>query len=282
MNLIEIIPERMNNSIMFEQAKSTVENCPIIETEPGPVCDPQSRQDVEKIIESWNLAFINAARKPLQDLRPYSTESLEWLMMEHYQFSFRNTKFLWAAAEVTGAFDTGSVKEELVRNFKEESGHAALYKMALKKIGADVDERQEFAPTSQFLEAVGHLCEQDPSFVLGTMFATEMAAIFEHEVFLDVSREVVARRGLGEVGKPLLGFHEMHLDGVEQSHKDELGIFLRGVAPDQPVVEREGNRPTLQPQLALTGGRQAIELMKTWWASLFEELNAKNGLSATA
>jgi len=242
----------------------------------------QNKIDVEKTIDRWNEEFTSNARKPLDDLSKYSTESLEWLMMEHYQFSFRNCQFLWDAAETTGAFDTDAIKKELTRNYKEESGHAALYKAGLKKVGSDVETRMEFAPTTRFLESVGKLCKREPSFVLGAMFATETAAIFEHQVFLAVSKEVVARRGAGAAGKPLVAFHQMHLDGVEQSHKDELGIFLRGVYQDQSVVAREGDRPTIYPQQVLDGGKEGIELMKAWWGNLFAELNAKNGILAKA
>lgn len=242
----------------------------------------QNKIDLEKTIDRWNEEFTSNARKPLEDLSKYSTESLEWLMMEHYQFSFTNCQFLWDAAETTGGFDTDAVKKELTRNYKEESGHAALYKLALKKVGSDVDTRVEFAPTTNFLRSIGELCKGTPSAVLGTMFATETAAIFEHQVFLHVSEEVVARREAGAEGKPLLGFHQMHLDGVEQSHKDELGIFLRDVYADQPVVPAEGNRPTMHPQQVLDGGKAGIELMKTWWAGLFAELNAQNGILAKA
>ena len=242
----------------------------------------QNKLDLEKTIDQWNEEFTNNARKPLQDLSRYSTESLEWLMMEHYQFSFANCQFLWNAAETTGAFDTDAVKNELIRNYKEESGHAALYKLALKKVGSDVDARAEFAPTTHFLKSIGEMCSLEPSAVLGFMFATETAAIFEHQVFLAVSEEVVARRNAGAEGKPLLGFHQMHLDGVEQSHKDELGIFLRGVYADAEVVPAEGNRPTIRPQQALDAGKKAIETMKAWWTELFAELYAKNGLLAKA
>ena len=136
--------------------------------------------DVEKTIDQWNEEFTSNARKPLRDLSQYSTEGLEWLMMEHYQFSFRNCEFLWNAAQTAGGFDTEAVKDELIRNFKEESGHAAMYKAALKRVGSDVETRKEFKPTTGFLDSIGNLCLQDPSYVLGTMFATETAAIFEH------------------------------------------------------------------------------------------------------
>ncbi len=109
-------------------------------------------------------------------------------MVEHYQFSYRNTKFLATAAEVAMAFDTDAVNKELERNCGEESGHAVMYKAALKDIGVDVEARKEFPSTSRFLEGVGDLCLRDPSVVLGMMFATETAAIFEHEVFRDVSK----------------------------------------------------------------------------------------------
>lgn len=241
-----------------------------------------TRIDVEKTIDAWNAEFTDNARKPLEDLSQYSTESLEWLMMEHYQFSFRNTVFLKDAAETAGAFDTDAIQKELIRNFNEENGHAAMYKAALKRVGSDVETRVEFAPTSRFLESVGSLCKREPSFVLGTMFATETAAIFEHQVFKAVSLEVVARRNAGVEGKPLVYFHQMHLDGVEQSHKDELGIFLRGVYADQPVVAKEGNRPTLNPQQVLAGGKEAVELMTTWWNHLFAELRVQNRVVAQA
>ena len=242
----------------------------------------QKKLDVEKTIDQWNADFTDNARKPLQDLSQYSTESLEWLMMEHYQFSFRNCEFLWNAAQTTGAFDTGAVKKELIRNYEEENGHAAMYKAALKKVGSDVEARDEFTPTTQFLDSIGELCAREPSSVLGTMFATETAAIFEHQVFRAISVEVIARRGAGVKGKPLVAFHDLHLDGVEQSHKDEIGIFLRGLHEDQSVVAGEGDRPTIRPQQALEGGKEAIELMKAWWVDLFAAMNEKNKVLAMA
>ena len=235
--------------------------------------------DVEKTIDRWNEEFTSNSRKPLRDLSQYSTEGLEWLMMEHYQFSFRNCEFLWNAAQTSGAFDTDAVKKELIRNYKEESGHAAMYKAALKKVGADVETREEFTPTTHFLDSVGELTKREPSLVLGAMFATETAAIFEHQVFRDVSEEVIARRGVGDLGAPLVAFHNLHLDGVEQSHKDELGIFLRDIYEAQPVVSAEGNRPTIYPRQALDGGRQAIDLMNDWWGHLFAELDKKKVLA---
>jgi len=236
----------------------------------------EKTMDVEKTIDQWNADFTNNAKKPLQDLSQYNTESLEWLMMEHYQFSFRNCEFLWIAAQTTEAFDTDIVKKELIRNYNEENGHAAMYKAALKKVGSDVEAREEFTPTTKFLDSIGELCARDPSSVLGTMFATETAAIFEHQVFRAISEEVIARREAGNSGKHLVGFHDLHLDGVEQSHKDELGIFLRGLYQDQSVVAGEGDRPTIHPQQALEGGKEAIDLMKAWWVNLFAEMNKKN------
>ena len=240
----------------------------------------QDRIDLEKTIDSWNLEFTDNARKPLDDLSQYSTESLEWLMMEHYQFSFANCAFLSQAAESAASFDTDAIKNELIRNFKEENGHAALYKLALKKIGSDVEARADFAPTSKFLKSIGEIVTAEPSAVLGSMFATETTAIFEHQVFLAVSEEVVKRKNSGADGKPLLGFHQMHLDGVEQSHKDELGIFLRGVYHEDPIVAAEGARPTINTQQVLNGGKVAIELMKIWWDGLYAELRAMNQTTA--
>ncbi len=202
-------------------------------------------------------------------------------MVEHYQFSYRNTKFL-AAADVIMAFDTDAVNKELERNRGEENGHAVMYKAALKNIGVDVETRKEFPSTSRFLEGVGDLCLRDPSVVLGMMFATETAAIFEHEVFRDVSKEVIARRKAGSKGDPLVYFHDRHLSGVEQSHREELGVFLRGLDKASPVAPRDGERPTIEPPKAMAGAEQAIGAMRAWWADLLAEVRARSAQAAAA
>lgn len=232
--------------------------------------------DLASLIDARNKDFIDDAKAQLEDLSPYSTEALEWLMVEHYQFSYRNTKFLAAAAEVAIAFDTDAINKELERNCGEENGHAVMYKAALADIGISVETRKEFPSTTRFLESIGELCLREPSAVLGTMFATETAAIFEHEVFRDVSKEVIARRKVGSEGDPLVYFHDMHLSGVEQSHREELGVFLRGLDKAQQVAPRDGERPTIEPPKALAGAEQAIAAMRAWWADLLSELRARS------
>ena len=238
--------------------------------------------DLVSYIDARNQDFITDAKAQLADLSPYSTEALEWLMVEHYQFSYRNTKFLAAAAEVAMAFDTAAINKELERNCGEENGHAVMYKAALRDIGVDVETRKEFASTSRFLEGMGDLCLRDPSAVLGTMFATETAAIFEHEVFREVSKEVIARRRAGRKGDPLVYFHDMHLSGIEQSHREELGVFLRGLDKARPVAPRAGERPTIEPPKALAGAEQAIGAMRAWWADLLAELRARSAPATAA
>lgn len=228
--------------------------------------------DIAGTIDRRNHRFISSAKDRLRDLGPYSTEALEWLMVEHYQFSFANTRFLATSAAVTRGFDSDAVAQELTRNCAEEDGHAVMYRAALRKVGIEVEARREFSSTTAFLTAIGRLVDRSPSAVLGTMFATETAAIFEHEVFLDISREVITRRGSGLRGKALLHFHEMHLGGVEQSHRDELGVFFNGVPIDQELVARAGDRPTIAPRQALEGAFAAIEAMEVWWADLFAEI----------
>ena len=239
-----------------------------------PRMNTESGMDVAATIDSLNREFIDNAKARLRDLEKFSTEALEWLMVEHYQFSSANVEFLSTAAKTTRSFDTDSVERELIRNCKEESGHAAMYRRALMEIDIDVETRVEFHPTTNFLGSIGELLTNDPSNVLGTMFATETAAIFEHEVFLDISNEVIARRGMGERGSALVYFHEMHLSGVEQSHRDELGVFIRGVSPDEELAVRQGERPTLRPRQALEGASLAIAAMKSWWSELLTKTEA--------
>jgi hypothetical protein len=237
------------------------------------VTENDSKGCIPNEIDRQNYAFINDVKAELANLDPYTTASLEWLMLEHYQFSFRNTKFLATAASVTESFDTDAVHKELLRNLAEENNHAAIYKAALKQIDLDVETRTEFKPTTVFLETIGRLSSGTPSSVLGTMFATETAAIFEHEVFKDISEEVLRRRELEARGQQLVGFHDMHLSGVEQSHRNELGIFLEGLDFDT-VAPRELDRPTINTAQAMVGAEQAIAAMKSWWSNLLNEARA--------
>jgi hypothetical protein len=110
------------------------------------------------------------------------------------------------------------------------------------------------------------------------MFATETAAIFEHEVFKDISHEVLRRRGLEKQGKQLVWFHEMHLSGVEQSHRNELGVFLQGLGFNT-VVERELDRPTIDTCQAVEGAERAIESMRSWWKDLVAEICIMSNVS---
>jgi hypothetical protein len=243
---------------------------PMIETISTALAD--SKASIHTEIDRQNYDFINGVKAQLADLKPYSTSALEWLMLEHYQFSLRNTKFLAIAAEVTESFDTQAIHLELLRNLAEENNHAAIYKSALKQINLDVDERTEFKSTTVFLETIERLSSGSPSSVLGTMFATETAAIFEHEVFKDISEEVLRRRSLEAHGQHLVGFHDMHLSGVEQSHRNELGIFLEGLEFGT-IVERNADRPTIDTSQVVDGAEQAIAAMKYWWSDLIDEIS---------
>jgi hypothetical protein len=234
----------------------------------------ESITDVTAVIDQKNQEFFDNAKTRLVDLSKYSTSALEWLMMEHFQFSYANVGFLADAVKATTAFDTTAVKKELIRNHGEESGHAAIYRDALKRIDVDLNTRVEFTPTTDFLKKIKILSSGEPSTVLGSMFATETAAIFEHQVFRDISKEVIKRGHWSDQGDKLVWFHDMHLAGVEQSHRDELGIFLRGLSPEQTIATQEGDRPTIDVQQALKGAYQAIETMVVWWDAMLTKAQA--------
>jgi hypothetical protein len=221
------------------------------------------------ILNSENLNFISAVKGQLSDLSSLSDPFLDWLMVEHYQFSARNTGFLATAADVAQKLTNGEIELELRRNLAEENNHAAMYKRALADIGVNVGDRVDFPPTPYFFYRISDLIGGDPSRMLGAMYATETAAIFEHEVFRDISKEVIARRQLTSEGKGLKYFHDMHLSGVEQSHKDELGIFMVGMTID----ERAASKGAIDAALALEGGRSTIDAMRQWWQDLLSQIS---------
>lgn len=216
-------------------------------------------------LDAANRRFTQPVKDSLRALDDFSDGALEWLMLEHYQFSNANVGFLGAAATVTARLAEPGVAEELLRNRREEDGHAAMYRRALAEIGSPVQDRLPFAPTARFLEDIGRLVQGTPSRVLGTMYATETAAIFEHEVFWDVSREVCARRGIAWEDTTLRRFHGLHLEGVEQGHKDGLGVFID--AADGQGDGRKGEAAIDAAQVD-QGAEAAIATMTAWWDAL--------------
>jgi hypothetical protein len=219
-------------------------------------------------IDGENLRFTSRVKSHLSDLARFDLASLEWLMVEHYQFSNRNTTFLADAAKTAESFSTPGVTAELRRNLAEESGHARMYRRALLEIGIDTEQRKPFSPTAEFFETLSTLVAPEPSTMLGAMYATETAAIFEHEVFRDISREIMQRREIVWEGARLKYFHDMHLSGVEQSHKDELGVFLKIPLAATGV----GEDASINPVVAHEGARSAILAMTKWWNSLLDNL----------
>ncbi len=218
-------------------------------------------------IDAANGLFTSHVKDQLKAPERFSEEALEWLMLEHFQFSNTNPGFLAASATATQRLATSGVAAELLRNFREENGHAAIYKRSLAEIGSPVETRRTFAPTQAFLADIERLTKGTASQILGTMYATETAAIFEHEVFWDLSRELCRRRGIAWETTTLKRFHDMHLEGVEQSHKDGLGIFI-----DQPdACGDAGDGEPIDAAQVAEGAEAAIRTMRVWWEALLDE-----------
>ncbi|GAA3367688.1 DUF3865 domain-containing protein [Streptomyces sannanensis] len=224
-------------------------------------------------IDERNDAFTSAVKsKLLNHLPTASTESLDWLIMEHYQFSFANCGLLQAAVECTKTLAEPGVSVELQRNVDEEDGHAPMYKQGMLNVGTDMDKRVEFPATTKFLAEVKALCAPNPSRALGALYATETAAIFEHEVFFEICREICDRRGFTYEGSLIKRFHDIHLeDGVEQGHKDGLAAF---VDLDQTGVEFPEGEAIDRGEVR-QGGLDAIEVMQVWWDALLDKALAE-------
>lgn len=220
-------------------------------------------------VDEINDAFTSAVKgKLLKSLSSMSTESLEWLVMEWYQFSFANKELLQTAVDCTKKFAEAGVSVELQRNVDEEDGHAPMCKQGMLNIGTDMDKRVEFPATTKFLADVAELCAPNPSRALGALYATETAAIFEHEVFFEICREICERHGFTYEGSLIKRFHDIHLeDGVEQGHKDGLAAF---VDLDTTATEVANGEP-VDPAQVRAGALDAIKVMQVWWDALLEK-----------
>ncbi|MCB5911840.1 hypothetical protein [Streptomyces pinistramenti] len=228
-------------------------------------------------IDERNDAFTNAVKDQLLKALPQvGTASLEWLVREHYQFSFANKTLLQKAVDCTKKLADKGVSTELQRNVDEEDGHAPMYKKGMLEAGTDMDERVEFAPTTRFLADVDALCAPDPSRALGSLYATETAAIFEHEVFYEICKEICDRRGFTYDGSLIKRFHDIHLeDGIEQGHKDGLAAFV-DLGPDAA----DGDGDPIDMAEVRKGAMDAIAIMQVWWNALLEKTLTGPGVTA--
>jgi hypothetical protein len=221
-------------------------------------------------IDKKNYEFTLEIKQYLKiNVPKLSEESLAWLMLEHYQFSLRNTSFLYTAAQTAKQLEEKGVQKALMHNYDEETGHDAIYKKALGKIGIDIEKRVKFKSTTQFFDKIQSLISTDPSYALGTIYATETAAIFEHEVFKDMSLELINRRNLDiERGVDLIAFYDLHLDGVEQAHKDDLGQYVNM----QQTASGESQIQKIETGKLETAALEAIDAMIVWWNDLLSEV----------
>lgn len=230
-------------------------------------------------IDEVNDAFTSSVKQEILDSLPaMSTDTLEWLVMEHYQFSFANKDLLQNAVECTKKLAEPGVSAELQRNVNEEDGHAPMYKQGMLNIGTDMGQRVQFPATTKFLQDVESLTEPDPSRALGALYATETAAIFEHETFFEICREICERRGHVYQGSLIKRFHDIHLeDGVEQGHKDGLAAFVDLDQTGTPVI---GGEPIERAHVR-AGALEAIEVMQVWWDALLGQARtAQSGVTA--
>jgi hypothetical protein len=233
----------------------------------------RSAERLSEDIDKKNYDFTSRVKERiLSNLSSVHDDALEWLVMEHYQFSYANKSLLQAAVKCTTRLAEKGVSIELQRNVNEEDGHAPMYKRGMLECGTDMDRRVEFAPTTEFLNNVRELCSPDPSRALGALYATETAAIFEHETLFDVCKEIARRRNFTYEGSLIKHFHDIHLSGgVEQGHKDGLVIFVDGVEAPAGAEGEPIDKAALKQ-----GAFAAIDAMQIWWDTMLDEAFARS------
>jgi hypothetical protein len=200
-----------------------------------------------------------------------SEDAIEWIMMEHYQFSLRNTEFLLIGTNTTQDLTEVGVTKELRRHFDEELNHATWYRKGLKEIGTNVvGKHVPFQATTEFFHKIRQLVSTEPSIALGTLYATEGAAIYEGVVFTEANRKVSEHRHIDYDRTSLKNFHDIHLEGVEQSHIDGLGVFVDPVNSND-AVNTDGASLKIDRDKVETGAHQALDAMFTWWDAMLTE-----------
>lgn len=206
-------------------------------------------------------AFITSVN--LQVARvSFSQHASVWLMLELFQFSRRNPDLLITGAKVLGDLDDQRMARTLFENYQEESTHPVIYEQCLREYDIHVELRQTFPATEQFLDTLMSIIKAGPSLALGALYATESAALMEHRILNDLSRNIAMAKGIRYEESGLAQFHALHLNGVEEAHARALGAFIQ---TDDSALLQAG---------VLRGTAEAVQAMATWWRAMFSVLCA--------
>lgn len=237
---------------------------------------PQTSPATElgKRIDEYCDRIGNAVRARMTRLEEFSEDRLERIMFEGWQVSVQNPPILLTAAETSRKLAEQGVYKELMRNYREEQTHSELYRKGLAAIGSDVSKRTPWAPSDALFACVNRLIAEDPSLTLGSMYASEAVALFESELLMEVAREVIRRRGVAERGRKLIAFHELHLGGVEQGHKNGLADFLEARATEDGL--------SVDLEKVWEGAVVTIDAIDAWWGHLLDPAApVKEGIPAS-
>ncbi|MGY0057750.1 DUF3865 domain-containing protein [Streptomyces sp. LZ34] len=217
----------------------------------------QLDQDITSLWEEVKSALKLDERTP---------EELRFLIHEHSVFSRENPKFLSTAEKSASAVP--ALSEELKRNYLEESGgsdqpnHFDIYSEGLRRsFDFRVDEHVPSEVTVRFVDDVLTLAGSgDESVACGAFYATEAAAIAELELVRDIVEQYGNRRGT-PVDTTVVEFFDLHLNGVEQEHRDGIAAFIHRA--DEYGLDRAGIQ---------RGFDGAVQAMRTWWGGLATSL----------
>ncbi|MFI1184569.1 DUF3865 domain-containing protein [Streptomyces sp. NPDC020799] len=199
-------------------------------------------------------------------LHERTPREMRFLIHEHSVFSRENPAFLSMAEKSSRAVP--ELARELRRNYLEESGdgdqlgHFSLYSEGLRRsFGFRVDEHVPSAPTVRFVDGILGLASLgDESVACGAFYATEAAAIPELELMQEIVEMYAQRRGL-KADVTVKEFFALHLNGVEQEHRDGIAVFIHEA--DDYGLEVDGIE---------CGFDGAARAMHTWWKGLAASL----------
>ena len=203
-------------------------------------------------------SLFSLAKKKLR-VDEACAEQLELCILDYSVTSREHPRFL---EEILAR--SGSVKElhaEVERNLDEERGvpgdkpHYQLFKHGLEEtLGLNVMGFKPSSSTQRYVETMLLFAGSDnPSVLCGTLLAAEACAVEELILMRRMTdRYLKLTDGASIAAKCSLSkFYDLHLGGVEQLHRDNLGDMSHNSTFDQDVV---------QASFLAT-----INIMRIWW-----------------
>jgi Domain of Unknown Function with PDB structure (DUF3865) len=211
---------------------------------------------------------VDQQKNPIvQSLSRAKTSQLVYVIRQYSIFPRELVSFIKAAQQ--SALEAGwlEIAEELQENIEQELGsstqgvsHYDLLAEGLEEaLNLPIKATKPSIATSDLLERMQDLYNQDAVYILGAMYAIEATSISELTILTRIIRQLIGK----EMPHNLRYFFDMHLNEWEPEHEEELRRTLARHINIQDFQQFEA------------GFCAVMKAMDLWWTELALEASSQ-------